>query len=170
MAEYLLVTRELLAGLYADMESAAPEPPSLKSDEGAAFDKEVTFDASQIKPMITYGTNPGMGIPIDGAIPELSAIDEAGKISFEKSLKYMGFEPGQKLEGKDSLIINNFIRVFNFCTEGSSKGRTTGSGPVNRGSSPCPSAISFMMDQNRFSSLAVFFYFIQNMVSSLHYH
>jgi 3-isopropylmalate/(R)-2-methylmalate dehydratase large subunit len=73
---------------------------TLKSDEGAAFDKEVTFDASQIKPMITYGTNPGMGMPIDGAIPELSAIDEAGKISFEKSLKYMGFEPGQKLEGK----------------------------------------------------------------------
>ena len=73
---------------------------TLKSDEGAAFDKEVTFDASRIKPMITYGTNPGMGMPIDGAIPELSAIDGAGKISFEKSLKYMGFEPGEKLEGK----------------------------------------------------------------------
>ncbi len=73
---------------------------TLKSDENAVFDKEVTFDVSQIKPMITYGTNPGMGMPIDGAIPELSAIDDAGKISFEKSLNYMGFKPGEKLEGK----------------------------------------------------------------------
>lgn len=73
---------------------------TLKSDENAVFDKEVTFDVSQIKPMITYGTNPGMGMPIDGAIPELSAIHDAGKISFEKSLNYMGFKPGEKLEGK----------------------------------------------------------------------
>jgi 3-isopropylmalate/(R)-2-methylmalate dehydratase large subunit len=73
---------------------------TLKTDEGAVFDKEVTFDASQIKPMITYGTNPGMGIPIDGTIPQLEDIDGAGKISFEKSLKYMGFAPGEKLLGK----------------------------------------------------------------------
>lgn len=73
---------------------------TLKTDEGAQFDKEVTFDASKIKPMITYGTNPGMGIFIDGSIPQLSDIDAAGKISFEKSLKYMGFAPGEKLEGK----------------------------------------------------------------------
>jgi 3-isopropylmalate/(R)-2-methylmalate dehydratase large subunit len=73
---------------------------TLHTDEGAQFDKEVTFDVSQIKPMITYGTNPGMGMPIDGTIPTLDEIDEAGKISFEKSLRYMGFEPGEKLEGK----------------------------------------------------------------------
>ncbi len=73
---------------------------TLKTDEGATFDKEVTFDVSQIKPMITYGTNPGMGMPIDGTIPQLEDIDDAGKISFEKSLKYMGFAPGEKLEGK----------------------------------------------------------------------
>ena len=73
---------------------------TLHSDEGAQFDKEVTFDVSQIKPMITYGTNPGMGMPIDGTIPTLDEIDEAGQISFEKSLRYMGFEPCEKLEGK----------------------------------------------------------------------
>ena len=73
---------------------------TLKSDEGALFDKEVTFDVTKIRPMITYGTNPGMGIPIDGTIPHLDEIDEAGKISFEKSLNYMGFAPGEKLEGK----------------------------------------------------------------------
>jgi len=73
---------------------------TLKTDDGAVFDKEVTFNASEIKPMITYGTNPGMGMPIDGTIPQLEDIDEAGKISFEKSLNYMGLQPGQKLEGK----------------------------------------------------------------------
>ena len=73
---------------------------TLKSDDGAAFDKEVTFDVGKIRPMITYGTNPGMGMPIDGTIPRLDEIDEAGKISFEKSLNYMGFSPGEKLEGK----------------------------------------------------------------------
>ncbi len=73
---------------------------TLKTDEGATFDKEIIFDASSIKPMITYGTNPGMGIPIDGSIPELEDVDDAGKISFEKSLNYMGFKPGEKLEGK----------------------------------------------------------------------
>lgn len=73
---------------------------TLKTDEGATFDKEITFDASNIQPMITYGTNPGMGMPINGTIPELEEIDEASKISFEKSLKYMGFNPGDKMEGK----------------------------------------------------------------------
>ncbi len=73
---------------------------TLKTDQGAKFDKEVTFDATSIPPMITYGTNPGMGIPIYGTIPTLDEIDSAGKISFEKSLQYMGFEPGEKLEGK----------------------------------------------------------------------
>ena len=73
---------------------------TLRSDEGATFDKEVTYDASKIMPMITYGTNPGMGMPIDGTIPELDAIDEAGKKSFQNSLKYMGFKSGEKLEGK----------------------------------------------------------------------
>lgn len=72
---------------------------TLKSDEGAVFDKEITFNASEIKPMITYGTNPGMGMAIDETIPELSEIDEVSRVSFEKSLKYMGFTPGQKLEG-----------------------------------------------------------------------
>jgi 3-isopropylmalate/(R)-2-methylmalate dehydratase large subunit len=73
---------------------------TLKSDADAVFDKEVVFDASQIKPMITYGTNPGMAMPIDGHIPEPQGNDAAGKNSFEKALNYMGFKPGEKLEGK----------------------------------------------------------------------
>lgn len=73
---------------------------TLKTDEGAKFDKELTFDSADIKPMITYGTNPGMGMAIDSTIPTLDDIDEAGRISFQKSMDYMGFEPGERVEGK----------------------------------------------------------------------
>lgn len=73
---------------------------TLKTDENAHFDKELTFDASTIEPMVTYGTNPGMGMGISEHIPTLESIDEAGRISFQKSLRYMGFEPGEKLLGK----------------------------------------------------------------------
>jgi len=64
---------------------------SLPTEEGAVFDQEYSFDASDIEPMITYGTNPGMGIPLSGTIPE------SGDQNFEKALKYMGFNPGQSL-------------------------------------------------------------------------
>jgi 3-isopropylmalate/(R)-2-methylmalate dehydratase large subunit len=73
---------------------------TLKTDEGAVFDKEVTFDASAIEPMITYGTNPGMGIGINEAIPSLESVDEASRVSYAKSLEYMGFSAGEKLLGK----------------------------------------------------------------------
>lgn len=73
---------------------------TLKSDENAVFDKEVHFNAADIAPRITYGTNPGMGIGIQDTIPTLDQIDEAGKMSYTKSLDYMGFKPGEKLIGK----------------------------------------------------------------------
>lgn len=73
---------------------------TLKTDEGAKFDKELVFEAADIQPMITYGTNPGMGMAVNDSIPTLDQIDEAGRISFQKSMDYMGFKPGEKLEGK----------------------------------------------------------------------
>ncbi len=73
---------------------------TLQTDEGAKFDREITFKSSDIEPMITYGTNPGMGLAITGTIPTLDQIDEAGRISFQKSMDYMGFNPGEKLLGK----------------------------------------------------------------------
>lgn len=73
---------------------------TLHTDEGATFDKEVVFHAEDIEPRLTYGTNPGMGMGIADAIPSLDQIDEAGRISFRKSLDYMGFAPGEKLLGK----------------------------------------------------------------------
>ena len=72
----------------------------LHSDEDAVFDKEVTFDAADIEPMITYGTNPGMGIAVSGAIPSGEELDTASKASFDKSLAYMGFKAGEKMVGK----------------------------------------------------------------------
>ncbi len=68
---------------------------SLPTDEGAAFDREETYRAEDIPPMITYGTNPGMGMGIDAAIPS----DHAGEASFDKSMEYMGFSAGQQLNG-----------------------------------------------------------------------
>lgn len=72
---------------------------TLKSGDDAVFDRELTFNAADIEPMVTYGTNPGMGMGITEAIPTLDEIDEAGKASFSKSLDYMGFAPGEKLVG-----------------------------------------------------------------------
>lgn len=72
---------------------------TLESGEDAIFDKELNFDAADIEPRITYGTNPGMGIGISESIPILDAIEEKAKASFEKSLNYMGFRSGEKLQG-----------------------------------------------------------------------
>jgi 3-isopropylmalate/(R)-2-methylmalate dehydratase large subunit len=80
-------------------DQAVQQWESLKSDDDAVFDKELTFDAADIQPMITYGTNPGMGTKIAGNIPAESDIEVSGLKSFKKSLAYMGFEPGVPLEG-----------------------------------------------------------------------
>ena len=74
---------------------------TLKSDGGAVFDREVAFNAADIDPMVTYGTNPGMGMGIRDHIPALESADEAGRISFKKALDYMGFAPGESLLGKN---------------------------------------------------------------------
>jgi len=73
---------------------------TLKTDEGAVFDKEYAFDAADIEPMITYGTNPGMGIKIKGNIPTTEGMEGSNKISYLKSLEYMGFAPGEPIKGK----------------------------------------------------------------------
>lgn len=72
---------------------------TLRSDDDAAFDKEVVFDAADIEPRITFGTNPGMGMGISETIPAYNGDDEAGQLSYDKSLDYMEFKVGQKMEG-----------------------------------------------------------------------
>ena len=73
---------------------------TLKSDDDAVFDKEVRFEAADIEPMITYGTNPGMGMGITQHIPTMEGMSEVAQVSFKKSLDYMGFGPGESLLGK----------------------------------------------------------------------
>lgn len=72
---------------------------TLKTDDDAVFDKEYTFDGSTIEPMITYGTNPGMGIGISNHIPNAEDV-EGGVATYEKSLNYMGFAQGDTMIGK----------------------------------------------------------------------
>lgn len=72
---------------------------TLKTDEGATFDYELTYDASQIEPQITYGTNPGLGTGITQKIPTASAVKD-GEASYKKSLNYMGFAENEEIIGK----------------------------------------------------------------------
>lgn len=74
---------------------------NLKTDDGATYDSVLKFDAADIAPMITYGTNPGMGMKVTDRIPSVDELKEISEhASFKKSLEYMGLEPGASLLGK----------------------------------------------------------------------
>ena len=83
-----------------EWEKAVERWSKLRSDDDAVFDKEITFNAADIDPMITYGTNPGMGIAVNGEIPSSAAMDAASKASYTKALNYMDFAEGDKMIGK----------------------------------------------------------------------
>ncbi|HEY5907011.1 MAG TPA: 3-isopropylmalate dehydratase large subunit, partial [Vicinamibacteria bacterium] len=91
--EYLAGRPQAPAG--AAWERALARWRTLPSDTGAAFDQTVSLDATSLQPMITYGTNPGMGLPISAALP-----DPAGQPSLQRALDYMGLEPGKPLLGR----------------------------------------------------------------------
>jgi 3-isopropylmalate/(R)-2-methylmalate dehydratase large subunit len=84
----------------AQWERALEEWRRLPTDAGARFDKEVDIDAVSLEPMITYGTNPGMVIPITGAVP-----DRKGDVAFEKSLAYMGLEAGRPIKDQPVNVV-----------------------------------------------------------------
>ncbi len=98
-------TFEYLAGRQfapkgADWDAAVARWRKLPSDDEAKFDREVTIDADALEPMITYGTNPGMGVPITGVLPEPSDItDPLQRDSVLAALKYMGLEGGKPILG-----------------------------------------------------------------------
>lgn len=83
----------------AEWDKAVAYWRTLKSADDAVFDKEVTYRAEDIKPRITYGTNPGAGIAIDECVPTLDGLSDAEKAQLTAQLDYMQFRPGQKLEG-----------------------------------------------------------------------
>jgi 3-isopropylmalate/(R)-2-methylmalate dehydratase large subunit len=99
-------TFEYLAGrpgapAGADWERALADWRTLPSDDGAGYDKSVTLDAAALEPMITYGTNPGMGMAISGRIPDPDrAPDAAGRQALAKALRYMDLRPGEPLAGQ----------------------------------------------------------------------
>ena len=85
----------------AAWEAAVADWRTLPTDDGATYDREVRIDASALAPMITYGTNPGMGIPVDGRVPQLDDTSDASERSaLDKALRYMALEPGDQLLGK----------------------------------------------------------------------
>jgi 3-isopropylmalate/(R)-2-methylmalate dehydratase large subunit len=82
-------------------EKAVAEWRELPSDEGAEYDATVVLDAGELTPMITYGTHPGMGIPIAAPVPSPEdAGDASAKMALEKALAYMDIEPGKPLLGR----------------------------------------------------------------------
>jgi 3-isopropylmalate/(R)-2-methylmalate dehydratase large subunit len=83
----------------AEWDKAVAQWKTLKTDADAQFDKELTFLASDIEPMITYGTNPGMGMGISKNIPNANAV-EGGVATYKKSLEYMGYGENESMIGK----------------------------------------------------------------------
>jgi len=83
-----------------DWDKALEYWKTLQTDDDAVFDLELKFDAADIEPMITYGTNPGMGIKITEKIPDGSSLSESERPSFFKSLQYMDLQPGTPMLGR----------------------------------------------------------------------
>jgi 3-isopropylmalate/(R)-2-methylmalate dehydratase large subunit len=83
-----------------EFDKAVAKWKELKTDDEAVFDKEITFEAADIEPMITFGTNPGMGAKVKASIPKIESIEQSEQESFKKSLDYMGFSDGDQLMGK----------------------------------------------------------------------
>jgi 3-isopropylmalate/(R)-2-methylmalate dehydratase large subunit len=99
------ITFEYLAGRShapsgAAWEAAITNWRALPTDDGATFDKEVIIDANTLEPMITYGTNPGMGLPISQPVPDPDQEPDASRrLALQKALAYMDLQPGQPLLG-----------------------------------------------------------------------
>jgi 3-isopropylmalate/(R)-2-methylmalate dehydratase large subunit len=85
----------------ADWDAAVARWKQLPTDEGAKFDHEISIDANTLEPMITFGTNPGMGISINGMVPDPASVsDPLERDSLKKALQYMALEPGKPLAGQ----------------------------------------------------------------------
>jgi 3-isopropylmalate/(R)-2-methylmalate dehydratase large subunit len=96
---YQFVSGREYAPKGADFDKAVARWKKLPTDEGATYDTRVDIDASALEPMITYGTHPGMGVPITQALPNASDFVGAERAAFEKAMIYMGLEAGKPLLG-----------------------------------------------------------------------
>jgi 3-isopropylmalate/(R)-2-methylmalate dehydratase large subunit len=97
------LTLEYVAARAADMRELLPRAAEqwrqLRSDDGARFDAEFSFDATAVSPIVTWGTSPDQSIPIDGRVPDPGPMTSQQRASAEKALHYMGLTPGAALEG-----------------------------------------------------------------------
>jgi 3-isopropylmalate/(R)-2-methylmalate dehydratase large subunit len=113
------VTFQYLAGRPAAPKGAAWDRAltrwrTLPSDPGARFDRSISLDAAALDPMITFGTNPGMGIAIGGRIPDPAGFTDASqRAALEKALAYMGLRPGQPIAGQPVQVV-----FIGSCTNG----------------------------------------------------
>ena len=85
----------------------------LPSDEGAVYDRTVVVDGDKLEPMVTYGTNPGMGLPISGRIPSPADVEPAAREDLERALTYMGLQPGTSIAGQKLDVV-----FIGSCTNG----------------------------------------------------
>jgi 3-isopropylmalate/(R)-2-methylmalate dehydratase large subunit len=103
-----------LAPKGADWEKAVTRWKTLPSDVGASYDRELEVDAAALEPMITFGTNPAMGVGVTGRIPDpAKEPDESKRAALEKALAYMQFHPGEPLVGKKVDVV-----FIGSCTNG----------------------------------------------------
>jgi 3-isopropylmalate/(R)-2-methylmalate dehydratase large subunit len=112
-------TFEYLAGREhapkgAEWDAAVSRWRALPTDAGATFDRSITLDASALEPMVTYGTNPGMGLPISADVPDPAAqADPAHRRALEHALAYMDLQPGQAILGQKVDVV-----FIGSCTNG----------------------------------------------------
>jgi 3-isopropylmalate/(R)-2-methylmalate dehydratase large subunit len=86
----------------------------LATDDGAVYDREISMEAGELEPMITFGTNPAMGIPVSGLVPDPAGVtDGAERDALVKALNYMGLAPGKPLAGKPIDVV-----FIGSCTNG----------------------------------------------------
>jgi 3-isopropylmalate/(R)-2-methylmalate dehydratase large subunit len=104
-------TYEFIAGrTYAPKgaawDAAVKRWSALPTDDGAKYDRELTLDGASLEPMITFGTNPGMGMPISGSVPDPAGVaDPLERDSLKKALQYMALEPGKPLAGQPINVV-----------------------------------------------------------------
>jgi 3-isopropylmalate/(R)-2-methylmalate dehydratase large subunit len=100
-ATYQFIAGRPYAPKDADWDAAVARWKQLPTDDGATYDKSITIDASALEPMITFGTNPGMGIPVTAPVPDPASVSDAlERETLAKALKYMDIEAGKPLLGK----------------------------------------------------------------------
>ena len=94
-------------------DEAATAWRQLPSDEGATYDRTIVIDGDKLEPMVTYGTNPGMGVPVTGRVPSLSDVAPEARADLERALAYMGLQAGQSIAGQKLDVV-----FIGSCTNG----------------------------------------------------